>query len=546
MKHNRLHILKKIKPYLLKSKLPAILLVIISIISIPTTMISPKLFQILIDDVMRNEELSKIVFVIVGLILVFVLRFIIDGLNLYCDNKMINLFTLNLRKTLLGKYLKIPYAKFEKYDVGDVKMRIDEDVNSLGSFIKSQVVDYFYNILLLIVCFTISLSINVYMTIICISAIPFVLAINKIIGQSVRKVNEEIREVSEEYYNFEQGTFSMWREIKYNNLEDDFSGMFGNFRKTLAKLGMKSIRLWGISEVFGDFKTNYLTTIFIYIVGGFFALQGRISVGTLIMFSQYYAILFAAIDTVNSKKIELKTSEPFYNRIFEILDEPEENPKEIIASIDNIKIENLTFGYDLNEKSYVLENFNLSLKCGESIAITGKSCCGKTTLAKLLLGLYELNEGEILFNDINLEIIQKESLYDLIGVVMQDPYLFNMTIRENLQIANKTASLDDMITACKKADIYEFIESLPNKFDTIIGERGVKLSGGQKQRLSIARALLKKPQLLLLDEATSSVDIESENRINDAINNENMTKIIISHKPSVLKNANKVISINIH
>ena len=147
--NKRFYILEKIKPYLLKNKLPVVLLVVISLIAIPTAMISPKLFQILIDDVMKTAasheefEISKMVIVFSGLLVVYVLRFIIDGLNLYCDNKMINSFTITLRKKLFDKYLKLPVNKFEKYDIGDTKMRITDDVNSLGSFVKSQVVDYF-------------------------------------------------------------------------------------------------------------------------------------------------------------------------------------------------------------------------------------------------------------------------------------------------------------------------------------------------------------------------------------------------------------------
>ena len=517
------------------------LLVVMNIISIPIVIISPKLFQILVDDVMKSEEISKIVWVFIGLLLVYVLRFIIDGANLYCNNKMINSFTVSIRRELLDKYLKLPVEKFEKYDVGDIKMRISEDVDNLGNFVKSQIVDYLYNIVLLIVCLFISLSINVYMTVICVLIIPLVLIVNRMIGQRVKKVNREIRDVSERYYTFEQNAFCIWKDIRYNNLENSFFNAFKGFREKLAKLGMKSIKLWGVGEVFGDFKSNYLTTIFVYIVGGFFVLEGSITVGTIVMFSQYYAMLFTSIDIVNSKSVELKTSEPFYEKIFEILNILENTkPKKNITSIESIKIEGLSFGYN---KRIFLENINLIINKKETIAVAGKSGIGKTTLAKLLLGFYRPSKGRILFNDMDLEDIQKDSLYHLTGVVMQNPYLFNMTIKENLQIANKNANMEEMIAVCKKADIYSFIKNQPNYFDTIIGERGIKLSGGQKQKLTIARALIRQPQLLILDEATNSVDHKSEERIIANIHNANTTTIIISHNPNVLKQATSVINI---
>ena len=190
-----------------------------------------------------------------------------------------------------------------------------------------------------------------------------------------------------------------------------------------------------------------------------------------------------------------------------------------------------------------MNNINLAVQKGEYIAIIGKTGCGKTTLVKLLLGLYQPDDGKICFDNHSLSAVNKQTLYSQIGVVMQDSFLFNMSIRENLLLSNQKATEEDLISACKRANIYDFVTGLENGFDTVIGERGVKLSGGQKQRLAIASALLKRPKILIFDEATSSLDKQSEDIINDAIREiaKDTTVIVISHKPAAVLRAQKIV-----
>lgn len=254
-------------------------------------------------------------------------------------------------------------------------------------------------------------------------------------------------------------------------------------------------------------------------------------------------MLFSSMESINAKRIALKTNSPYYERVFETFSFPEESKG--LVSIkklnDSIRFDDVCFSY-VNGQS-VLKHVDLQIDKGDYIAIVGKTGCGKTTLAKLLLGLYEKETGTIFFDDEDITNISTENMSDLIGVVMQDNYLFNMSIRENLLIANEDATEKDMIDACRMANIYDFITEQPNGFETVIGERGVKLSGGQKQRLSIAAALLRHPQIIVFDEATSALDNQSEDIINDSINkiSENLTVIVIAHKPATVLRAKKII-----
>ena len=539
----RLYVLKNIKKYTSTVKGSIIWLILISLTAIPISLISPKFFQILIDDVMRDGRKNQFIVVAVGLLGVYVLRLISDGISLILGNRVLNKFTYEIRNDIFKKFCRAPFSFMEKKNVGELKMRIMDDVDSLGNFIREQVVNYISGILMAVASIYLSLRISVNMTLHCVAIIPFVFLINHLIGIGTKKVNEEIRAVNSEYYTSTHNTLQFWREIKAQNSENTFIERFKGYRDILAKLGFKSIRYWAYSEVFNDFKSNYLTKVFVYIIGAFFVMKQEVSVGVLIMFSEYFAMLFTALDGLNSKRVALRTNAPYYERIFETFSFPEEDAdKTIVCDLKTgIIIEDLSFSY--TEENSVLKHLNLQINKGDYLAIVGKTGCGKTTLIKLLMGLYEANEGKILYDGVNIDRISKHSLYNIIGMVMQDNFLFNMTIRENLLLANENATNEEMTDACKKANIYDFIMGLPKSFETEIGERGVKLSGGQRQRISIAAALLRKPKIIIFDEATSSLDKPSEDVINDAINEiaKDMTVIVITHKPATALRAKKVV-----
>lgn len=539
----RIYVLRKIKSYILPLKGPIIMICLINALLIPTTLISPHLFRILIDKVLIGKNLNMAHIVVVGLLGVYVVRLVLDGGALFWGNHLLNRFTLQLSTDIFEKYQKAPVSFWEQNEAGDLKMRIMDDVDSLGSFIREQVVDYFFSIFLAFFTLAICITMKWKMSLLCLSIIPVLFFINLFIGKGTQKINEEIREVNQEYYSFVHNSLQFWREIKIQNAEDAFVGKFKKYRLVLAKLGMRFIRYWSYSEIFNDFKANYLTRVWVYLVGSLFVIHGELSIGTLMMFAEYFVLLLGALDTINSKKFALRVTFPYYHRIFDTLSLSEETYEDNVGKefTGQIKMSNITFGY--YEDQTVLRNINLSIERGDYVAIIGKTGCGKTTLAKLILGMYEPRSGKILYENNSLRSIGRKSLYSQIGVVMQDNFLFNMTIKENLCLAKADAAESELEKACERANILDFIKSLDKGFDTVIGERGLKLSGGQKQRLCIARALLPNPKVILFDEASSSIDKQSEEIINHFINELglNITVIVITHNPDTMLRARRII-----
>jgi len=539
----RLYVLRNIKQYVYPIRWSVTALVILSLISLPISLISPRFFQLLVDEVMCQKNRSIFWVVVLGMLSIFILRLILDSISLKLNNRVHNSFVYQLRKAVFDKYKKTPVSFIEKKEVGELKMRMMDDIDVLGNFIGDQIVSYIYGIFLLLLTIIASVRISWQMTLFCFIILPVVFIVDSLIGNGTRRINEQIRDVNSKYYTSTYNSLQFWREIKAQGSEQLFIERFSGFRAVLAKLGVKSIRFWAYREVFSDFKSNYLTKVLVYIIGAFFVAKNQISVGTLIMFSEYFSMMFSSLESLNTKRIALKTNEPYYKRVFDTFSFPEESKDtfDLKTLKKGIRLNNVGFSY--TEKAPVLKEISLEINKGDYVAIVGKTGCGKTTLAKLLLGVYETQSGDIFLDNINIKNVSREDLSNLLGVVMQDNYLFNTSIRENLLIANESATEQEMIEACEKANIYDFILEQPKGFDTVIGERGVKLSGGQKQRISIAAALLKKPQVLIFDEATSALDRQSEDIINDAINriSEDVTVIVITHKPETVLRAKKVV-----
>lgn len=288
-----------------------------------------------------------------------------------------------------------------------------------------------------------------------------------------------------------------------------------------------------------------MQSLLLYFLGGLFIIWGQISIGALVMFMSYLSSLSANVDSIINSITELKGNKAAFDRLFNVLDVPECNKQSVKFDNYDIEICDINFKYDEN-LPLVLKNVSFKFEQGKKYLIVGKSGGGKSTLIKLILSMIYPNTGKVKISDIDIDRISQPCLFERIGAVMQENQFLNLSIKENLYIIAPDVTDEEIDKAIALASLDEFINSLPERYDTIIGERGIKLSGGQKQRLAIARMILHKPDIVILDEATSSLDAITETKILSNLNELFMDKtlIVISHKPALQIDFDEKIAVN--
>jgi ATP-binding cassette subfamily B protein/subfamily B ATP-binding cassette protein MsbA len=284
----------------------------------------------------------------------------------------------------------------------------------------------------------------------------------------------------------------------------------------------------------------------IFWVGGYLYIHGRASIGDITAFQVYTFMLLSPVWQIVNSFSELQRSLAAMERVFEVLETPADKPDEPGAAdappaVETIEFRDVWFAYENDQ--FVIREFNLSVQGGQVVALVGKSGAGKTTVTDLLARFHDPSRGKLLLNDIDVRSIKLNCYRNLFGVVSQEVFLFDGTVRENIAYAERKATLEEIVDAARRANAHEFIVNLPQGYDTVIGERGVKLSGGQRQRMSIARALLADPQILILDEATSNLDTQSEQLIQQSMAEllSGRTTFVIAHRLSTVAHADLIV-----
>jgi ATP-binding cassette subfamily B protein len=334
------------------------------------------------------------------------------------------------------------------------------------------------------------------------------------------------------------------RVVKSFGQEDKEIERFENISKESARQSERISRIWSTGWPFITTLIN-ASVYFIIWYAGAMVISGEITIGNYNQFFAYSNIVYGPLTALANIPNSISNFLTSSSKVFEILEEtPEINDIDLPIDIKidgDINVNKATFGY----QSYnpVLENINLDIKSGEMIGLVGHSGSGKTTLINLIMRLYDVNEGEILIDSVNIKDISQEALRSQIGVVLQETHLFTGTVRDNIKYSKPHATDEEVIEAARIANAHDFIVNLPEGYNTLVGEKGYSMSGGERQRVAIARAVIHNPSILILDEATASLDTETEKLIQDALNrlSENRTTIAIAHRLSTLRNADKLL-----
>ena len=505
-----------------------------------------KVNQFLFSYINTSDKMELLKLLSYSLVISFLFKnlfFYVNNISLsYAQNGII----ADIRNKIFDKYQNLSLKFFKQRKSSELTSIIIHDVGILKNTFHQTVQNLFNQPLNVLFFFITLLFINLYLTIICFIIIP-------ISGYITIKISASIRRKA---MRSSKQTATLMNIVIENISNIKIIKAFTNQKKQIDKFDKQNYNLFNkefrleslkfLNTPILDMIGALIGSVLLLVGGGLVLIDGNLSADGFIKFFTFLFAMFTPAKKIANVNAEINRGIASAERVFSVLDnndiEVYNNPdKLVIDKFDKLEFNNVSFSYD-NENN-VLHDINVKINKGDFIALVGESGSGKTTFSDLILNFYELNQGLILVDDINIKDINVNSLRQKIGLVSQDNILFNDTIYNNIRLGDINANDEQVYEAAKKANAYEFINKMPNKFQTNIGEKGVKISGGQKQRLAIARAIIKNPDLFILDEATSALDSKSEKKIQVAIDSlsKETTLIVIAHRLSTIKKADQIL-----
>lgn len=513
-----------------------------------TALAFPKLMGMLVDCV-TNKDLDKANEIAIALMGILTLQAVFSFFRISLFVNFTENSLSNIRFALYENLVKLPMGFYSQKRVGELNSRISADISQLQDTFTTTIAEFLRQFILIIGGFVILGSISPKLTLMMLAIVPVVAVAAVIFGRFIRKYGKKTQDKVAESQVIVEETLQGISNVKAFANEWYEIQRYKNKIKEIVQIAIKGGQYRGY---FASFIILCLFGCVVAVVwyGITLTIKGEVEgVGDLISFVLYTTFIGASFGGIAEMYAQIQKAVGATERVFELLEEtPEEiNTNPHTSSIEKIKgnvtFKNVAFHYPSRKEVQVLKDVNFSAEFGQKIAIVGPSGAGKSTISSLLLRFYDITGGEILVDGKNIHDYDLENLRGNMSIVPQDVILFGGTIRENIAYGKPDASDEEIVAAAKQANAYNFVESFPEKFETLVGERGVKLSGGQRQRIAIARALLKNPSILILDEATSSLDSESEKLVQEALEvlMEGRTSIIIAHRLSTIRNADKIL-----
>ena len=547
---------KKLLRYMSKYKIRLIGMMIFAIVGTVFNIVGPKilgkatteLFNGLVAKVNGTggidfDKIGKILLWTLGLYLCsaafsFVQGFIMTGIS--------NDVSYSLRKDISGKMNRLPMKYYESRTYGEVLSRITNDVDTLRQGLNQSITQLITSVTTLIGVFIMMLSINVWMTLCALLILPCsMFIISKVMKRSQKYFRQQQKYLGDVNGQVEE-VYAGQNIVKAFNKEDAVMATFEETNKKLYESGWKSQFFSGMMMPIMQFVGN-IGYVMVALLGGFMTIKGVIEVGDIQSFFQYMRNFTQPVQQIAQVTNMMQSAAAASERVFEFLEEEEEEQTvEHPVTLENgvegqVTFEHVSFGYRPDQ--IIIKDFSEQVQPGQKIAIVGPTGAGKTTLVKLLMRFYDVNSGRILIDGHDIREFDRRNLRECFGMVLQDTWLFNGTIMENIRYGRLDATDEEVIAAAKAAHAHRFIQTLPEGYNTVLNEEASNVSQGQKQLLTIARAILADNRLLILDEATSSVDTRTEERIQKAMDNlmKGRTSFVIAHRLSTIKDADVIL-----
>ncbi len=497
-------------------------------------LIVPVFYALFIEEVLLKKQIRYFIIVAAGTFGLQVMISVLNMAKVKCSYRVNNTVFKRVRIKGLQQYFGMKQERFSKIKTGDVKLALEDSVEKLTAFGGEQTIDYFVNLIYAVLLLVALLIMNVHLAVITILFIPVTFFLDHVVSAREKKVNGNLGNNDGVWSTWLDESIVGWKEIRMNRLTGQREKEFDKFQQTDENGFRIWIRFWTTRVlVIPTIKDELLIQFLIYFLGGVFIYYDYLTIGVLLVFVQYYGMLSNTVKDLSRADADLQSNQFYFDSILELLTSEQEMVEDGVEMPKNFHIQfsDVSFGYEDSEQE-VIQDLTFRIEEGERLVIRGASGAGKSTFLKLLLGALEPKEGAVSYGDLNLKNINKRKLYQKIAYISQESILFNDTIFENIVFGNRVNSAKDVEEACKKAHIHEFIETLPEGYQTVIGENGSKLSGGQRQRLILARAFLRDARVYVFDEATSALDKNLEGEIEKVVKEipRDKTVIVVTHR----------------
>lgn len=529
-----------VKPYLFRAMCAGLC----TIIAAGGTAYLPWVIKDMVDQVLRDKNTEMLNYIALSIVVIFVIRGIAFYGQSYLMSYVGQRVIIDIRRAVFTKLQRLSMSFYDKNKTGTIMSYVTNDVSALQGALVDNVVEMITESVILIASIVMMIYLDWKLFLVTFGTFPFVLGFIDIFGKRIRKSGSRIQEAAADITSVLQETVSSARVIKSFVRENYEVARFDKENMNNFRANMKNAQLMATLTPTIEFVAAIGVTIILW-YGGNSVINGEITAGSLVAFLTYAVNISNPIKRLSRVIGNIQKALAAAQRVFDVLDLPEtikdaENAKLLPPAKGQVSFKNVSFSYNPGEQ--VISNISFDVKPGQMIAFVGPSGAGKSTIASLLPRFYDVDKGSITIDGEDLRGVTLDSLREQVGIVPQETVLFNGTVYDNILYGRLDATKEEVEAAAKAANAHNFIMELPQGYETRLGDRGMNISGGQRQRISIARAILKNPQILILDEATSALDTESERVVQEALDRlmVGRTSFVIAHRLSTIKNADRI------